>query len=138
MIESNIEESDQMNTKEVEAIATEYFALTPGDKDKDEPIYEVDSDGTNNTKDKERSSRWKRNPREEEEQSGRSRSRNPAATDNNEHNPPARKITMKGNRSDTDDNERHFLQLTQTQQGIATTSEHNNKEDNKKNKRTLK
>ena len=59
LIESNIEESDQMNTKDVEAIATEYFALTPGDKDKDEPVHEVDSDGTNNTKDKERSSRWK-------------------------------------------------------------------------------
>ena len=71
-------------------------------------------------------------PREEEEQSGRSRSRNPAATDNNEHNPTARKRTVKGNRSDTDDNERHFLQLTQTQQGSVNTAEHNNKEDNKK------
>jgi hypothetical protein len=136
LIESDMEESDQMNTKEVAALATEYYALTPGDKD--EPVNEVDSDGTINTKDKDRSSRWKRNPREEEEQSGRSRSRNPIAADNNEHNPTARKRTVKGNRSDTDDNERHFLQLTQTQQGIANTSEHNTKEDNKKKKRTLK
>ena len=53
-----------MNTEEDNALATEYVLLTPGEKD--DPGNEVDSDGTNNTKDKERSSRWKRNPRDEE------------------------------------------------------------------------
>jgi hypothetical protein len=38
---------------------------------------------------------------------------------------------VKGNRSDTDDNARHFLHLTQTQQGIANTPKQTNKEDKK-------
>jgi hypothetical protein len=136
LAESNVEESCQMNTEELNELVTEFIISTPGDKD--DPGNEVDSDGTNNTKDRERSSRWKRNPREEEEQSGRSRSRNPAATDHNEQHQPAKKRTMKGNRSDTIDDARHFLQMTQTQQGIADAPEHTNKEDNKENKRTWK
>jgi hypothetical protein len=64
LAESNIEESDQMSTGEIVAVATEYFVMTPGDRGELE--NEEDSEGTNNTKDKERSSRWKRNPREEE------------------------------------------------------------------------
>ena len=102
--------------------------MTPGDRGELE--NEEDSEGTNNTKDKERSSRWKRNPRKEDkEETGRSRSRNPATTNNSAHNQQVKKKTLKGNRSDPDNDSRHFLHMTQTQKGAAKASEQVNNEE---------